>query len=242
MANPELVEFVEVFQGMVELGDGVRGRDWIEFSLEDPKQKMRDVRVNRRVWALVTSCAECALQARGEKPFDADLQRDAAGRARKQIRENAGQTQHPHFEIARREINPTALLDSTGRHSHQAVDRILGLVFRQKPIDKLDDMRGKHRPVIVGKQLHRRIQQVRRLDSHQIAILLLRKHDPGMCQRLQRRAEAVLHATRAVSDAADFSIFAAEKRDDTIRLAKWIRLQNDGIALMNRHETVIIPQ
>src|ERR1700757_405373 len=83
---------------------------------------------------------------------------DGAG---EQVWEDSRQTQHPDFEIARRELDRTSLFERSHGHSNKPEDRILRFVLRQKSIQKLDEMAGANGPVVIFKKLHRRIQQVR---------------------------------------------------------------------------------
>jgi hypothetical protein len=56
-----------------------------------------------------------------------------------------------------------------------------------------------------------------------------------MCQRLQRRAEAVFHLPGAIGNASKLSKIAAKKRNDPIGLSERVCLQYNRIALMESH-------
>jgi hypothetical protein len=60
-------------------------------------------------------------------------------------------------------------------------------------------------------------------------------------QRLEGGAKSVLHAARAIRDAANLSMVAAEESDNAVRFAQGIRFQNNRITLMENHEVAIIP-
>src|SRR5207247_6991612 len=70
---------------------------------------------------------------------------------------------------------------------------------------------------------------------NQIAVLSFEKLNSRMGQRFQRCAKTVLHSPRAVGNAPQLSIIAAKKCDDAIRLPERIRLQDNRVALMERH-------
>src|SRR5438552_18986320 len=89
--------------------------------------------------------------------------------------------------------------------------------------------------VVVFKKLHRRVQQFGGLDSHKIAIFLFEKLNPRMCQWLQRCPKTVFHLARAIGDAAELSMIAAEKSNDPISLSERICLQYNRVALMESH-------
>src|SRR5262245_63217890 len=92
-----------------------------------------------------------------------------------------------------------------------------------------------NRAIVILEKLHRRIQQVRRLDPNQIPILLFEKLNSRMCQRFQRRAETVFHFSRAVRNASQLSKISAKKCDNPIGLSKRVCLQYNRVALMESH-------
>jgi len=108
-------------------------------------------------------------------------------------------------------------------------------MLRQESIDEFHQASGANRPIVVLEQLHWRIQEVRRLDPHEIPVFLLEKLDSGMRQRLQRCAEPVLHSARAIRDASHLPAIAAEKCNDPIGLSERVSLQYNRVALMKRH-------
>src|SRR5262245_13139446 len=96
-------------------------------------------------------------------------------------------------------------------------------------------MAGADSPIVIGEQLHRRIQQFRGLNSHEVSIFLFEELNPRMRKRLQRRTKPVFHLPRTVGDASELSMIAAEKCDDSIRLSERVCLQYNRIALMESH-------
>ena len=73
-----------------------------------------------------------------QKALVFELQLSCAGGAHKQVRKDPGQTQHPHFEVARSKLDWTSLFESYNGHAYQSEDGVLRLALRQKSIDQLD--------------------------------------------------------------------------------------------------------
>lgn len=184
---------------------------------------------------MVAIAADDRLKPGREKATRLRLQSRRATGTDEQIRKDTGQPQHPDLEVTRGEINRTTLLQSPHGHPNEPENGVLRLVLRQKTIDQLDQMRCANCPIVVLKQLHRRIQQLRGLDSHEIPIFLFEKLQPGMREGFERRAEPVFHFARAVGDASQLSMITAEKCDDSIGLSERVRLQYNRVALMESH-------
>src|SRR5436190_21156522 len=114
-------------------------------------------------------------------------------------------------------------------------------MFRKKPVRQFDQLRGVDRAFVVREQSHRRIENLRRLNAHEIAILFFEKLDSGMGQRLQRRAETVLHFPRPVRDSPHLSMIAAEETYYPVRLAQRVGFKDDGVAFLLRHGPFLEP-
>src|SRR5215831_9171463 len=184
---------------------------------------------------MIAIAADYGLKPRRQKARIGRKQRLRAGRADEQVRENPSQPQHPDVEITRGKFDRTILLESAHRHPKQSEHRILWLAFRQKPVYQLYEMTCADGPIIILEKLHRRVQQVGRLNPHEIPVFFFEKLNSGMCQRLQRRAEAVFHLPRAISNASKLSKITAKKRNDPIGLSERVCLQYNRIALMESH-------
>ena len=184
---------------------------------------------------MVAVAANDGLQTRRQKARIVQLQLFRTNGADEQIGENPGQTQHPYFEITCRKFDGTSLFQSAYGHSNQPEDRVVRFVLRQKTVDKLDKAARANRAVVIRKELHRRIQEIGRLNSHQIPVFFLEELDSGMGQRLERRAKPVLHLPRAVRHATHLAVVAAEKCDDPIGLSQRVRLQYNRVALIESH-------
>jgi hypothetical protein len=77
------------------------------------------------------------------------------------------------------------VLERAGGHSNKPEYCILRLVFRQKTIDQIYQMARADRSIVIGEQLHRRIQQLRGLNSHEVSIFLFEKLNSRMGKRFQ---------------------------------------------------------
>jgi hypothetical protein len=78
---------------------------------------------------MVTITADDTLEPGCEITRALDLKLSRTSRADEQVRENPGQTQHPHFEITSGEFDRTTLFKSAYRHSNKPEDRILRFLF-----------------------------------------------------------------------------------------------------------------
>src|ERR1041385_1292710 len=183
----------------------------------------------------VATLANHRLQPRRQKTFLMKIERSTAEGTQKQLRENTGQPKHPNFKVTFGKFYRTSLLECTNRHSYQPEYGILRLMLRHKPVNQFNYSAGAKGPIVILEELHRRIQEIRRLDSHQIPVLPLEELNSRMRQRLQRCAKAILHKAGAVGYASKLSMIAAEKSDDAIGLSQGIRLQYNRVALMERH-------
>ena len=95
-------------------------------------------------------------------------------------------------------------------------------MFRKKAVGQIHQMSGEDGAVVIRVQSHRRIQDLRGLDPHQIPILFLKELNPGMRERLKRRAEPILHLARAVGDSSNLAVLSAEERHNPVCLAQRI--------------------
>ena len=184
---------------------------------------------------MATIAADHGLKPRRQKARIFGLQMFRAGGANEQVRKNTGQTQHPNFEVTRGEVDRASFFKSSNGHEHQAEDRILRLVLRQKSIDQFHHASGANRAIVILEELHGRIQKFGGLNPHQIAVFLFEELKSGMSQRLQRRAKPALHPARAVRYSSQLAMIAAEKCDDPIGLSKRVSLQYNRVALMESH-------
>ena len=132
---------------------------------------------------MFASGANHRLQPRCQEPFFAYLQRLKTDRAQEQVRQNAGKAKHPEFEIASGKVDWTSLFERANRHAHQPEHRVLGFVLRQKPIDQFNQAARANRAIVVSEELHWGIQQIGRLDPHQIPVFFFEKLNSRMCQR-----------------------------------------------------------
>jgi len=96
------------------------------------------------------------------------------------------------------------------------------LMFREKAVRQIHQVPGKNRTVVISKQGHWRIQNLGRVNPHQIPILSLKKLEPGNGKRFQCSAESILHLARTVSDSSDLSVLSAEERHNPVCLAQRI--------------------
>ena len=152
---------------------------------QNPLYQRDHFRQNSRPGPVITLAAYHRLKSGRQKALVFELQLSCAGGAHKQVRKDPGQTQHPHFEVARGKLDWTSLFESYNGHAYQSEDGVLRLALRQKSIDKLHNAAGTNGPVVILEELHGRIQEIGRLDPHQVPVLLLEELDPGMRQRLQ---------------------------------------------------------
>jgi len=230
MPNPILIQFMQVSKCAI-----APTAFTIEWVLQNSINQFDHLCENTGRTPMIAIVTNHRLKSGGQKAPGFHLKIFPTHRTYKEVRKNAGQTQHPHFEVASGELKRTTLFESPDCHTYQTEDRILWFVLRKKPIDQLHKMSGTNRPIIIFEKFHWRIQQVCRLDSYQIPVVLFKELNTGMRQWLQRSAEPVFHPACAIGHTSHLSVIAAEKCDDPIGLPERISLQYNRIALMERH-------
>src|SRR5215470_130987 len=102
---------------------------------------------------MVAIAADDALKARCQEARVVSFQTFQTNRANEQVRKYSRQTQHPYVEVARCELDCTALFQRAHCHSNKPKDRILRLAFRQKPIHQFHQMTGTYGAIVILEEL-----------------------------------------------------------------------------------------
>src|SRR6476646_10744557 len=105
MADPVLIEFVQVAESTVE-----RVTIGIQWIFQNPINQVYNVPENAGRRPMIAVAANHRLKTGRQKPHVIQFQVSRTNRAGEQIRENSGQSQHPDFEITCREIDWASLL------------------------------------------------------------------------------------------------------------------------------------
>ena len=180
MTYPVFVQLVQISHGSVRSASIA-----IQRMFQNVVSELDDFGQHAGCIPMIATAADYGLKSRREESIFIEFQRPGANGARKQIRKDAGKAKHPDFEVTSRKIDRTSRFERANGHPHQSEDGILRFVLREKSIDQFNQTAGTHGAVVILKELHGGIQQVRRLDSHEVPILFFEKLNSGVRQRLE---------------------------------------------------------
>lgn len=119
--------------------------------------------------------------------------------------------------------------------AHQSEIPFIRFMRRQQMFARLGNKIQRQTRIEIPRQFELRLQQIARIQIHQLAILSLRIRSVHQRQPFQPRPERVLQLPHAPRHPAQFSLIARKKTHDQIRLAKRIRAQNIGFTNTRRH-------
>src|SRR5262245_7804337 len=123
MPYPILIEFVQVFH--CALADSVTTA--IERVLQNPIHQIDHFLQNCRGIPSIAAATDYSLKSGNEKTLLCDFEVPCASGTNEQVGEDAGQTQHPYFEITRAKLDRTPLLECSHRHACETKNRVLRL-------------------------------------------------------------------------------------------------------------------
>src|SRR2546426_12255779 len=107
MTDPIFIELVQVPHCAIAVETIA-----VERLFQDPVNQVDHFRQNPCRVPVVTVRADYRLKPRRQKPYVSGFESSRTGRARKQVRKDTSEAQHPDFEVARGELDRTSLFES----------------------------------------------------------------------------------------------------------------------------------
>src|SRR5262245_45633486 len=132
MSNPVLIELAQVPGRLLAARQGACSSLAVQAVFQEPLEHRRNLRMDADAVTMLAAFANDGLKTRREMASIVVAQAPVTTGAHEEIREHTGQTQHPYFEVAGRQIERTALLERLNRRSDKPKHGILRLMLRKK--------------------------------------------------------------------------------------------------------------